>query len=138
MSWRWVKDHCVRDPGDESDTRWEYTCHQQLFGYEPPTLEPVDQIENLCRSLAETPYTRRAQAITWEAWEDNSCYDPACLQNVWCRIIEKEGEPRLNMNVRFRSNDAYTAAMMNIFPTSTPIPANSAIRAASSWWRPWH
>ncbi len=110
-----IKDHCVRDPDDASDTRWEYTYHQRLFGYEPPTLAPIDQIENLCRNLAETPYTRRAQAITWKVWEDNSCYDPACLQSVWCRIIEQEGEPRLSMNVRFRSNDAYKAAMMNIF-----------------------
>ena len=110
-----IKDHCVRDPDDETDTRWEYTYHQRLFGYEPPTMEPIDQIENLCRSLAETPYTRRAQAITWKVWEDNHCYDPACLQSIWCRIIEQEGEPRLNMNVRFRSNDAYKAAMMNIF-----------------------
>ncbi|MBN2293180.1 MAG: hypothetical protein JXM70_12185 [Pirellulales bacterium] len=110
-----IKDHCVRDPEDESDTRWEYTYHQRLFGYEPPTLEPIDQIENICRNLAQTPYTRRAQAITWKVWEDNSCYDPACLQSVWCRIIEQKGEPRLNMNVRFRSNDAYKAAMMNIF-----------------------
>jgi thymidylate synthase len=65
--------------------------------------------------LAETPYTRRAQAITWKVWEDQSCYDPACLQSIWCRIIEEEGRPVLSMNVRFRSNDAYKAAFMNIF-----------------------
>ena len=110
-----IKDHCVRDPEDKSDTRWEYTYHQRLFAYHPPTLPPFDQIENICRSLAETPYTRRAQAITWKVWEDNGCYDPACLQSIWCRIIEQEGESWLSMNVRFRSNDAYKAAMMNIF-----------------------
>jgi thymidylate synthase len=48
-------------------------------------------------------------------WEDNDCYDPACLQSIWCRILEEEGEPALSMNVRFRSNDAYKAAFMNIF-----------------------
>ena len=42
-------------------------------------------------------------------------YDPACLQSVWCRITEESGEPSLSMNVRFRSNDAYKAAFMNIF-----------------------
>lgn len=110
-----IKDHCVRDPEDKSDTRWEYTYHQRLFAYHPPTLPAFDQIENICRSLADTPYTRRAQAITWKVWEDNGCYDPACLQSIWCRIIEQEGEPWLSMNVRFRSNDAYKAAMMNIF-----------------------
>jgi thymidylate synthase len=28
-----IKDHCVRDPNDPSDTRWEYTYHQRLFRY---------------------------------------------------------------------------------------------------------
>jgi thymidylate synthase len=146
-----IKDHWVRDPGDPADTRWEYTYHQRLFGYEVPTLAPIDQIEQLCRRLAETPHTRRAQAITWKVWEDNTCYDPACLQSIWCRITDQgaRGEGRgareegsgardqspiadpqspmpnpqsripnpalLSMNVRFRSNDAYKAAFMNIF-----------------------
>ena len=110
-----IKDHLVRDARDPSDTRWEYTYHQRLFRYEVPTLQPMDQIEAVARKLAETPYTRRAQAITWKVWEDNDCYDPACLQSIWCRIIEEEGEPVLSMNVRFRSNDAYKAAFMNMF-----------------------
>lgn len=110
-----IKDHLVRDPNDETDTRWEYTYHQRLFGYEVPTLEPVDQIEAIAEQLAETPYTRRAQAITWKVWEDRTCYDPACLQSIWCRITPDGDRPVLNMNVRFRSNDAYKAAFMNIF-----------------------
>jgi thymidylate synthase len=110
-----IKDHLVRDPNNPADTRWEYTYHQRLFAYEVPTLKPFDQIETVCRKLAETPYTRRAQAVTWKVWEDNECYDPACLQSLWCRIIEVDGEPVLSMNVRFRSNDAYKAAFMNIF-----------------------
>lgn len=110
-----IKDHLVRDPDDPDDTRWEYTYHQRLFAYTVPTLETFDQIEMLCRKLAETPYTRRAQAITWKVWEDNICYDPACLQSLWARITEENGEYVLNMNVRFRSNDAYKAAFMNIF-----------------------
>jgi thymidylate synthase len=110
-----IKDHLVRDPNDPKDTRWEYTYHQRLFKYEVPTLKPFDQIEILCRKLAKTSHTRRAQAITWKVWEDNDCYDPACLQSIWCRILEEEGQPVLSMNVRFRSNDAYKAAFMNIF-----------------------
>ncbi|OHB67641.1 MAG: hypothetical protein A2V70_00070 [Planctomycetes bacterium RBG_13_63_9] len=105
----------MRDAHDSKDTRWEYTYHQRLFAYEVPTLRPADQIEGICRQLAETPYTRRAQAITWKVWEDNTCYDPACLQSIWCRMVEEAGEPVLSMNVRFRSNDAYKAAFMNIF-----------------------
>ncbi len=111
-----IKDHLVRDPNDPKDTRWEYTYHQRLFGYNAPGLKPVDQIETVCRKLAKTPHTRRAQAVTWKVWEDNDCYDPACLQSIWCRILEEEADqPVLSMNVRFRSNDAYKAAFMNIF-----------------------
>jgi len=110
-----IKDHLVRDPANPDDTRWEYTYHQRLFRYEAPSLKPVDQIELLCRKLAEAPHTRRAQAITWKVWEDNDCYDPACLQSVWCRVTEDGGAPTLSMNVRFRSNDAYKAAFMNMF-----------------------
>ncbi len=110
-----IKDHLVRDSHDPTDTRWEYTYHQRLFRYEVPHLQPFDQIETVCQKLAGTPYTRRAQAVTWKVWEDNDCYDPACLQSIWCRIIEEDGEPVLSMNVRFRSNDAYKAAFMNIF-----------------------
>jgi thymidylate synthase len=135
-----IKDHLVRDTRDPGDTRWEYTYHQRLFAYQVPTLQPYDQIETLCAKLAKTPYTRRAQAVTWMVWEDNDCYDPACLQSIWCRIAEESrsqqveksntdprdsstfdsrlldfSTPRLCMNVRFRSNDAYKAAFMNIF-----------------------
>jgi thymidylate synthase len=110
-----IKDHLVRDVKDPSDTRWEYTYHQRLFGYTVPTFSPFQQIDTVCRKLADTPFTRRAQAITWQVWEDNDCYDPPCLQSIWCRITEHDGEPFLNMNVRFRSNDAYKAAFMNIF-----------------------
>ncbi|MBN2024639.1 MAG: hypothetical protein JW809_17815 [Pirellulales bacterium] len=110
-----IKDHCVRDPADATDTRWEYTYHQRLFCYEAPSLAPIDQIEQLCRQLAEAPHTRRAQAVTWKVWEDQRCYDPACLQSVWCRITDAPDGRALSMNVRFRSNDAYKAAFMNVF-----------------------
>ena len=110
-----IKDHLVRDPNDPTDTRWEYTYHQRLFGYDVPGEPPIDQIERMAARVAESPCTRRAQAITWKVWEDSACYDPACLQSIWCRITPVEGEQVLSMNVRFRSNDAYKAALMNIF-----------------------
>ncbi|MCY2994235.1 MAG: thymidylate synthase [Planctomycetota bacterium] len=110
-----IKDHCVRDSSDPQDKRWEYTYHQRLCAYAVPTLAPIDQIEDLCQQLAKTSYTRRAQAVTWKAWEDRSCYDPPCLQSLWCRITEEAGTHVLSMNVRFRSNDAYKAAFMNMF-----------------------
>ncbi len=122
-----IKDHCVRDPNDPNDTRWEYTYHQRLFRYEVPQIDVFNQIEHICEQLSETPYTRRAQAITWKVWEDNRCYDPACLQSIWCRITEEDGTRRLSMNVRFRSNDAYKAAFMNIFAL-TQLQRNIAAR----------
>lgn len=112
-----IKDHLVRKPDDPTDTRWEYTYHQRLFGYTIPLLtqSAIDQISVLCDKLAAAPHTRRAQAVTWKVWEDNDCYDPPCLQSIWCRITEAAGTPILSMNVRFRSNDAYKAAFMNMF-----------------------
>ncbi len=111
-----IKNHLVRDPNDPDDTRWEYTYNERLFHYKVPGLDGAfDQIEMIAAKLAESPHTRRAQAITWKVWEDNVCYDPACLQSVWCRLTEDDGVCRLNTNVRFRSNDAYKAAFMNMF-----------------------
>jgi thymidylate synthase len=110
-----IKDHLIRNREDPADTRWEYTYHQRMFSYDAPGLDPIDQIETMCRKLAEVPYTRRAQAVTWKVWEDNGCYDPACLQSLWARITEENGEWILSLNARFRSNDAYKAAFMNIF-----------------------
>ena len=112
-----IKDHCVRDANNPKDTRWEYTYHQRLCAYTVPGLKEItDQIETVAQKLAKTPHTRRAQAITWKVWEDNTCYDPACLQSIWCRLLQGEDDVwYLNTNVRFRSNDAYKAAFMNMF-----------------------
>jgi len=113
-----IKDHCVRDSAeDATDKRWEYTYHQRLFAYTVPgTDEVYDQIEAMAERLAKSPHSRRAQAITWKVWEDPYCYDPACLQSYWCRLLPGPDESlTLNANVRFRSNDAYKAAFMNMF-----------------------
>lgn len=132
-----IKDHLVRDPNDPNDKRWEYTYHQRLFNYDVIGIDPAgpgadgewypatpvkkvyDQIEMVCEKLAQTPYTRRAQAITWKVWEDNKCYDPACWQSLHCRCTEDDnGIWYLNTNVRFRSNDCYKASFWNLFAIS--------------------
>ncbi len=113
-----TKDHCIRDTTvDPEDTRWEYTYHQRLFTYLVPGIEKTyDQIDMVAEKLARAPHTRRAQAITWKVWEDNDCYDPACLQSIWCRLLPGGDDAwYLNTNIRFRSNDAYKAAFMNMF-----------------------
>jgi thymidylate synthase len=112
-----IKDHLVRQASDPADTRWEYTYHMRLFRYAVPGRENgIDQIAAIAAKLAKTPHSRRAQAVTWKVWEDDDCYDPPCLQSVWCRMLKDgDGVWTLNMNVRFRSNDAYKAAFMNMF-----------------------
>src|SRR3989344_3024375 len=69
----------------------------------------INQIQACVEKLIEVPYGRRIQAVTWKPWEDLTAYDPACLQSLWFRILDR----KLSMNIRFRSRDAYKAALMN-------------------------
>ena len=110
-----IKDHLVRDRQDPTDTRWDYTYHGRLASYDIPGMESFDQIESMCKKLAEVPHTRRAQAITWKVWDDNDCFDPPCLQSIWARMTDENEEWVLSLNARFRSNDAYKAGFMNMF-----------------------
>jgi thymidylate synthase len=71
----------------------------------------IDQVARCVDKLAETPHTRRAQAVTWQVWNDLGIADPACLQRLWFRIQDD----MLYLNVHMRSNDAYKAAYMNMF-----------------------
>jgi thymidylate synthase len=76
----------------------------------------INQIEYVIQKLSQQPYTRQAQAITWQPFMDTDIYDPACLQSMWFRILnDEQGQPTLNMNIRFRSRDAYDASFMNCF-----------------------
>lgn len=112
-----IKDHWVRDPNDPEDERWEYTYHERLFRYTVPGLEgAVDQIARVVEGLSASPISRRCQAITWKVWEDLGIHDPACMQSLWFRMLrDEDGVWCLNLNVRFRSRDAYDAAFMNCF-----------------------
>ena len=76
----------------------------------------INQIQYLIEKLAQQPFTRQAQAITWQPYMDTDIYDPACLQSMWFRILDDENnKPTLNLNIRFRSRDAYDASFMNCF-----------------------
>jgi len=103
-----VHDHWIAP----EEGKWEYTYHERLFAYRVPGVaEPIDQVARLIDKLREVPHTRRAQAVTWQAWQDVGIHDPACLQRLWFRI--EEG--RLNLVIHIRSNDAYKAAFMNMY-----------------------
>jgi thymidylate synthase len=112
-----IKNHWVRNPDDPEDNRWEYTYNERMFSYRVPGLEsPVDQFEGMAQALAASPITRRAQMISWQPWMDLGAYDPACWQSLWGRIVRgADGTSQLNLNMRFRSRDAYKAAFMNDF-----------------------
>ena len=120
-----AKDHWVKNMDDPADTRWEYTYHQRLADWgtwkqkgpqehgRPGT--GIDQVARVVDKLARQPFTRQAQMITWMPAEDLDAYDPPCLQSLWYRLLEDEGVLYLNLNVRFRSNDAWGANFMNMF-----------------------
>ena len=88
---------------------------KEIDGKKFPFVQ-IDQIQYVIEKLSRQPFTRQAQAITWQPYMDTDIYDPACLQSIWFRILNDEnGEPTLNMNIRFRSRDAYDASFMNCF-----------------------
>lgn len=113
-----IHDHWMND--ESNSNRWSYTYHQRLFGYKLPFYKadsligreekPINQIEKIIQQLKDCGHTRRANAITWQPWFDADHNDPPCLQSLWFRV--ESG--KLNMNVRFRSNDLLKAAFMNM------------------------
>ncbi len=113
----------IHDHYMEVEGGWKYTYHQRLFEYpsnkefhNPSFVGVTDQIAFIIAKLAETPYSRRAQAITWDVSTDIGIDDPPCLQRVWCRMSCNDAdELYLNMNTHWRSRDAYKAAYMNMF-----------------------
>lgn len=123
-----IKDHWVRDKGDPTDERWEYTYHGRwthhpvinppYFHKRPFDVEKAEfnQLIWLVDKLGANPITRRAIAHTWVVGEDNGYESPPCTQGLWLRGIPREdGVVVINMDVRFRSRDAYDAAFMNAF-----------------------
>ncbi|MFC1766315.1 thymidylate synthase [Planctomycetota bacterium] len=111
---------------DPAAGKWTYTYHERLFAYSPcedlrnPSsprpFMTVDQIQYVIDKLSETPYTRRAQAITWQPTADPITSDPPCLQRLWFRILkDAEGCLVLNMNSHWRSRDLYKAWYMNTY-----------------------
>jgi thymidylate synthase len=117
-----IKDHWQRDVDDPADERWEYTYHARIFAYDVPGVKsPVNQFETVARKLAgvdnpKETFKRSNQVSLWKPWQDPGWASPPCLQRMWFRILPAAGgRLYLNMNVHFRSRDAYDAAFMNSF-----------------------
>ncbi len=117
-----IHDHWI----DPREGKWTYTYHQRLFAYRPlldllnpdegPQFPPLDQLEYMVEKLADVPYTRRAQAITWIPHCDPGTEDPPCLQRVWARLLpDPDGGHVLNLNTHWRSRDLYKAWFMNVY-----------------------
>ena len=101
-----VHDHWI----DPAAGKWEYTYHERLRAYEVPSMGRFDQIARAIEKLRAVPYSRRAQAVTWQVWNDMTVNDPPCLQRLWFRVADG----KLHMNCHIRSNDAFKAAFMNM------------------------
>ena len=102
-----VHDHWV----DPQVNKWEYTYYQRLSEYALPQGQVIDQMAAVVAKLRQASFTRRAQAVTWQAWQDPQFLHPPCLQRLWFRVEDQ----RLNMVAHMRSNDAYKAAFMNMY-----------------------
>lgn len=106
-----IHDHWIKP----EEGKWTYTYHQRLANF-PIEGASVDQLNYIIEKLSATPYTRRAQGITWNPKLDPVTDDPPCLQRIWCRLVKQDDATySLDMNTHWRSRDAYKASFMNIF-----------------------
>ena len=117
-----IHDHWI----DPAAGKWTYTYHERLSAYCPvedlqkadstKPFKKVDQIQYIIEALSQVSHTRRAQAVTWMPTADPRTDDPPCLQRIWCRLMEGEGNNlSLNMNTHWRSRDLYKAWFMNVY-----------------------
>jgi thymidylate synthase len=85
-----------------------YTYGERLRNYKDSEL---DQIAMMKARLREAHHTRRAVAVTWDAFVDGESDNPPCLLEVGAGV--QQG--KLYMTARFRSHDLYTAWPQNTF-----------------------
>jgi thymidylate synthase (methanogen type) len=73
-------------------------------------LPKINQIEKVIEKLRKSPYTRRAQAITWRPYSDPITEDPPCLQRLYFRIKNN----KLMLQTTWRSRDLFKAWEANV------------------------
>lgn len=74
-----------------------------------PRFPVVDQFEKMAEAIYRSPYTRRAQGITWRPYSDPYNPDCPCLQRVWVRVIHG----KLTLQASWRSRDLFKAWSAN-------------------------
>lgn len=94
---------------DERPMNFEYTYHERLFKYNWDSGFWVNQIDKIVEKLTSSRQSRRAVAVTWQAWNDITSRDPPCLNHMqfWIR------DDRLNCATLWRSRD-----MLKGFPAN--------------------
>ncbi|TFG08980.1 MAG: hypothetical protein EU539_00890 [Promethearchaeota archaeon] len=70
----------------------------------------IDQINYIVQKLKKSPYSRRAQAITWRPLVDPYHIDPPCLQRIYMRVKNE----KLIMQTTWRSRDLFRAWEANV------------------------
>ncbi|MEM4263631.1 MAG: thymidylate synthase [Candidatus Woesearchaeota archaeon] len=88
-----------------------YTYGERLFSYKVQEYPEIDQIKGIIEQLKETPFTRRAVAITWNVEKDRNSKHPPCL--VYHHFIVRHG--KLYLTAVIRSNDIFKAWPLNAF-----------------------
>jgi len=98
------------------EKKWDYTYHERLFNYQVPTLATIDQIEGLVKKLLKGElFSRRLQAVTWQAWKDLEAENPPCFQRFWVTIPTLDPRPKPGATYRvdfqscWRSRDLFDA-----------------------------
>lgn len=124
-----IHDHWV----DQDETSWTYTYALRLFNYSSSLAETyanhqnhvakkVDQINFMVEKLVSSPYSRRAQAITWDQHRDPQSDDPPCLRTLWARLLpDDDGTFWLNVRLYWRSRDIWKAWVMNMWALTSLI-----------------
>lgn len=90
---------------------FEYTYGERLRSWSWQGTAPVDQIEHVIHRLKDSPFTRRATAVTWIPPLDES------KEEIPCMIVDdfKLRDGRLNLSVFFRSHDFAGAYPANLY-----------------------
>ncbi|MHA1150953.1 MAG: thymidylate synthase [Promethearchaeota archaeon] len=70
----------------------------------------INQIDYMIKKLKKSPYSRRAQAITWRPLIDPFHEDPPCLQRIYMRVKDE----KLLMQTTWRSRDLFRAWEANV------------------------
>lgn len=94
-------------------TYGERLCHykHQSTSFFGDKVTYVNQIDEIIKKLNNNNYTRRATAITWSPYLDNSNDNVPCLITLDAKIRDN----KLNMTILYRSHDALLGWFPNIY-----------------------